>query len=160
MFAAGHPVPDENGAAAAHEVIAALQAADGPVLALISGGGSALLPAPVPPLTLADKAAVNTLLLGAGLDIGGMNLIRQQLSQLKGGGFLRLAAPQPVTALILSDVVGDDLSTIASVPTVAPRLTLLRFCVRRVCGISCLPPSVRIWNRHLKLRHCRRRRTG
>ena len=90
------------------------------MLALISGGGSALLPAPAAPLTLADKQAVNALLLASGLDITGMNLIRQQLSDLKGGGFLRQAAPHQVTALILSDVVGDDLSVIASGPTVAP----------------------------------------
>ena len=120
VMAAGHPVPDENGAMAARAVIAALRSADGPVLALISGGGSALLPAPAGALTLADKAVVNGLLLGSGLAIDRMNLIRQQLSDLKGGGFLRLAAPHPVTALILSDVVGDDLSAIASGPTVAP----------------------------------------
>lgn len=120
VFAAGHPVPDENGAAAALAVIDALQVAKGPVLALISGGGSALLPAPAGDLTLADKAAVNALLLGAGLEITAMNLIRQQLSDLKGGGFLRHAAPQQVTALILSDVIGDDLSAIASGPTVGP----------------------------------------
>ncbi len=120
VFAAGHPVPDENGAQAAQAVIAALRAAQGPVLALISGGGSALLPAPTAPLSLGDKAAVNALLLASGLDIRAMNLIRQHLSDLKGGGFLRLASPQPVMALILSDVVGDNLSTIASGPTVAP----------------------------------------
>ncbi|MBE0413976.1 DUF4147 domain-containing protein [Yoonia sp.] len=120
VFAAGHPVPDDNGAQAAQAVIAALRATDGPVLALISGGGSALLPAPATPLTLADKQQVNAVLLASGLDITGMNLIRQQLSDLKGGGFLRQAAPHPVTALILSDVVGDDLSVIASGPTVAP----------------------------------------
>ena len=120
VIAAGHPVPDTNGAAAAKAVIAALRAADGPVLALISGGGSALLPAPAGALTLADKAKVNEMLLGSGLDIVAMNLIRQQLSDLKGGGFLRHAAPQPVTALILSDVIGDDLSAIASGPTVGP----------------------------------------
>lgn len=120
VMAAGHPVPDAQGAAAAKAVIAALNAADGPVLALISGGGSALLPAPAGALSLADKAAVNDLLLGSGLDIVAMNLIRQQLSDLKGGGFLRHAAPQRVTALILSDVIGDDLSAIASGPTVGP----------------------------------------
>lgn len=120
VFAAGHPVPDENGAAAAQAVIAALADVQGPVLALISGGGSALLPAPAGDVTLADKAAVNALLLGAGLDITAMNLVRQQLSDLKGGGFLRHAAPQAVTALILSDVIGDDLSAIASGPTVGP----------------------------------------
>lgn len=120
VFAAGHPVPDENGVRAADAVIAALRAVDGPVLALISGGGSAMLPAPTSPLTLADKRHVNALLLASGLDITAMNLIRQQLSDLKGGGFLRQAAPHPVTALILSDVVGDDLAVIASGPTVAP----------------------------------------
>lgn len=120
VLAAGHPVPDENGAAAARAVIDALGRADGPVLALISGGGSALLPAPAGDLTLADKAAVNDLLLGGGLEITAMNLIRQQLSDLKGGGFLRHAAPWPVTALILSDVIGDDLSAIASGPTAGP----------------------------------------
>ena len=120
VMAAGHPVPDQNGADAAQAVIAALQGADRPVLALISGGGSALLPAPAGALTLADKAKVNDLLLGSGLDIVAMNLIRQQLSDLKGGGFLRHAAPQKVTALILSDVIGDDLSAIASGPTVGP----------------------------------------
>lgn len=120
VLAAGHPVPDDNGAQAAQAVIAALQAAHGPVLALISGGGSALLPAPAGALTLADKIVVNTLLLASGLDIRDMNLIRQQLSDLKGGGMLRHAAPHPVTALILSDVVGDDLSAIASGPTAPP----------------------------------------
>jgi hydroxypyruvate reductase len=120
VMAAGHPVPDENGAAAAKVVIAALRDAGGPVLALISGGGSALLPAPAGHLTLADKAQVNALLLASGLDITAMNMVRQQLSDLKGGGFLRNAAPHPVTALILSDVIGDDLSAIASGPTVGP----------------------------------------
>ncbi|MFN3664247.1 glycerate kinase [Yoonia sp.] len=120
VHAAGHPVPDESGARAAQAVITALHAVTGPVLALISGGGSALLPAPAGALTLADKVAVNDLLLGSGLDIRAMNLIRQQLSDLKGGGFLRHAAPHPVTALILSDVVGDDLAAIASGPTVGP----------------------------------------
>jgi len=118
VMAAGHPVPDQNGADAAKAVITALRAANGPVLALISGGGSALLPAPAGVLTLADKAQVNELLLRSGLNIVAMNMIRQQLSDLKGGGFLRQAAPQPVTALVLSDVIGDDLSAIASGPTV------------------------------------------
>ncbi len=120
VFAAGHPVPDENGAVAARAVIDALHSAGGPVLALISGGGSALLPAPAGALGLQDKSAVNEFLLGAGLDIRSMNLVRQQLSDLKGGGMLRAAAPQPVTALILSDVVDDDLAVIASGPTVHP----------------------------------------
>lgn len=119
VMAAGHPVPDERGLAAAARVKNALAATTGPVLVLVSGGGSALLPAPVPPVTLNDKAALNAVLLGAGLDIRAMNLVRQQVSELKGGGLLRLARG-PVRALILSDVVGDDLAVIASGPTVAP----------------------------------------
>ena len=122
VLAAGHPVPDENGLRAGQQVLQMLAqaGANDTVLVLVSGGGSALLPAPVPGLTLADKAAVNELLLGAGLDITEMNAVRQHLSALKGGGLLRAAAPARVTALILSDVIGDDLRVIASGPTVAP----------------------------------------
>ncbi|MEL7212654.1 MAG: DUF4147 domain-containing protein [Pseudomonadota bacterium] len=120
VFAASHPVPDAVGLQASAAVIAALKGNTRPVLALISGGGSALLPAPVDGVTLADKARVNALLLGSGADIVQTNLVRQQLSRLKGGGLTRHAAPQPVTALILSDVIGDDLRAIASGPTVSP----------------------------------------
>ena len=122
VYSAGHPVPDESGLMASRYVITKLQAlgANDRVLALISGGGSALMPAPVDGITLADKAELNRLLLGCGAEIGEMNLVRQQLSRLKGGGLLRLAAPAPVRALILSDVVGDDLRVIASGPTVGP----------------------------------------
>ena len=122
VMASGHPVPDENGRLAGEAVAELLQdaTAHDRVIALISGGGSALLPAPAPGLTLEDKAAVNRLLLANGYEITEINLIRQQLSRLKGGGMLRLAAPAPVTAFILSDVIGDDLRVIASGPTVAP----------------------------------------
>ena len=145
VWGAGHPVPDEAGAAAAQAVLAAVRGAGGPVLALVSGGGSALLPAPAGALTLADKAQVNRALLGAGLDIGQMNLIRQQLSDIKGGGLLRAAAPWPVTALILSDVVGDDLSTIASGPTVAPLgdAAAARALLQGAGLWDSLPPAVR-----------------
>jgi glycerate 2-kinase len=121
VLASGHPVPDAAGEAAAREVEALLGAA-GPadrVLALISGGGSAMLPAPVDGVSLAEKQEANRLLLGSGADITQTNLIRQALSRLKGGGWLR-ATRAPVTALILSDVPGDDLRVIASGPTVAP----------------------------------------
>ncbi|MFV2052925.1 glycerate kinase type-2 family protein [Aliiroseovarius sp. YM-037] len=122
ILRAGHPVPDQAGYNAAQRIIALLSevAENDRVVALISGGGSALIPAPAGDLTLGDKMAVNRLLLESGLDINVMNLVRQQLSDLKGGGFLRYAAPAPVTALILSDVIGDDLRAIASGPTVAP----------------------------------------
>lgn len=122
VMASGHPVPDENGAKAAFAVEAMLAdttSADR-VIALISGGGSALLPAPVEGVSLADKAATSRLLLGAGVDISQLNLVRQALSRLKGGGLLRAAHPAPVTGYILSDVIGDDLRVIASGLTVAP----------------------------------------
>ena len=149
VMAAGHPVPDANGAAAADAVLADLAVAEGPVLALISGGGSALLPAPVAGVSLADKAALNSLLLGAGLDITQMNLCRQQVSRIKGGGLLRAAAPHPVTALILSDVIGDDLSTIASGPTAPPIGTAAgAIAVLQGAGIwDAVPDSIR---RHLE----------
>lgn len=122
VLATGHPVPDARGAAAADAVEALLRGAtlQDRVLALVSGGGSALLPAPVAGITLDEKAAVNRLLLASGFEITEVNAVRQRLSRLKGGGFLQAAAPAPVTALILSDVIGDDLRVIASGPTVAP----------------------------------------
>jgi glycerate 2-kinase len=122
VLAAGHPLPDDAGIEAGRAVLSALDGAGmhDRVLALISGGGSALIPAPRAPLTLADKQAVNGLLLASGLDITAMNLVRQQLSELKGGGFLRHAAPAPVTALILSDVIGNELAAVASGPTLPP----------------------------------------
>jgi len=121
-MAGAHPVPDKTSAAAGRAVIDLLQSAkaNDHVVALISGGGSALMVSPAPGLTLTDKATVNTALLSSGLNINDMNLIRQQLSDLKGGGFLRHAYPAPVTAFILSDVIGDDLRAIASGPTVGP----------------------------------------
>lgn len=122
VIAGAHPVPDESSAAAGHAVLEFLAQtkAEDQVLALISGGGSALMVAPRAGLSLQDKSAANALLLASGLEITEMNLVRQQLSALKGGGLLRAAAPAPVHALLLSDVIGDDLRAIASGPTVAP----------------------------------------
>lgn len=121
-YAAGHPVPDGRGVIAglAVEKLLGEAGAGDVVLALISGGGSALLPGPVEGVTLAEKAEVNRLLLASGADIEDTNIVRQALSRFKGGGLLRLAAPAPVRSLILSDVVGDDLRVIASGPTVGP----------------------------------------
>ncbi|MEM7643146.1 MAG: DUF4147 domain-containing protein [Pseudomonadota bacterium] len=122
MVLGGHPVPDA-GSAEAGEALLGRAAALGPgqvALVLVSGGGSALAVAPVEGVSLADKAAVSRRLLGAGWDIAEMNLVRQNLSRLKGGGLARAAAPGRVEALILSDVVGDDPAAIASGPTVPP----------------------------------------
>ena len=122
MFKAGHPVPDDTGALASNRVISALLEAgeDDQVLFLISGGGSALLPAPVDGVNLEDKIALNKILLNNGLSIDEMNHVRQQVSKLKGGGVLKYAGGASVTSYILSDVIGNDLRVIASGPTVSP----------------------------------------
>lgn len=117
---ASHPVPDEAGHRAAAEILALAQSAgpDDLVLALISGGGSALMTLPVPPLTLNGKMQVNRLLLASGLTIEDMNKVRRRLSLVKGGGLARAAAPAGLVTLAISDVPGDDPAAIASGPTV------------------------------------------
>ncbi len=87
-------------------------------LVLISGGGSALLPAPCPPLTLEDKQAVTRFLMSHGADIVELNTVRKQLSSLKGGGLARASSAGQMITLIISDIVGDPLDMIASGPTV------------------------------------------
>lgn len=116
----GHPTPTA-GSLAAGEAIAALLTQTAPndvVIALISGGGSALAELPQAGVSLADLQQTNQLLLKSGAPIQAVNCVRQHLSQLKGGGLLRLAQPARVLALILSDVVGNPLPIIASGPTV------------------------------------------
>ncbi|XP_075403589.1 glycerate kinase [Tenrec ecaudatus] len=93
--------------------------ADDLLLVLISGGGSALLPAPIPPVTLEEKQMLTKLLAARGATIQELNTIRKALSQLKGGGLAQAAYPAQVVSLILSDVVGDPVEVIASGPTVA-----------------------------------------
>jgi len=119
MVEAGHPVPDARGEAAARELRAVAEGAgpDDLLLVLVSGGGSALTPAPVPPITLADKQTMTRLLLAAGANINQLNAIRKHCSLLKGGQLARAAAPARVHALLLSDVIGDPLDVIASGPT-------------------------------------------
>ena len=116
---AGHPVPDDRGLAASHRLLALAAAAtrDDLVVFLVSGGGSALTPAPVPPVTLAEKQALTRSLLGAGATIDELNAVRKHLSRLKGGLLARAAAPATVLTLALSDVIGDPLDVIASGPT-------------------------------------------
>ncbi len=125
VISAGHPLPNAAGLAAAQHVMTQLkQAQQGElVLVLISGGGSALLPAPVAPITLAEKIATTELLLKSAATIAEINCVRKHLSQLKGGQLVRLAAPADVHALILSDVLGDELASIASGMTVADTST-------------------------------------
>ena len=118
-FEAGHPVPDEAGVAGARRQLELLTdlAPDALVLGLFSGGGSALLPAPAEGLTLAEKQETTRLLLACGATIDEINALRKHLSAIKGGLLARAAAPARVVALMLSDVIGDPLDTIASGPT-------------------------------------------
>ncbi len=120
LLEAGHPVPDAAGLSASRRVAEILELAGRQdlVICLVSGGGSALLPAPAPGITLEDKMAATRLLLECGARINEINTVRKHLSFLKGGGFARLAAPARLLTLILSDVVGDPLDVIASGPTV------------------------------------------
>ncbi len=121
----GHPVPDSNGESGAARIaeIAGNAGADDLVVCLISGGASALLPLPAPPVTLAEKQQATKLLLNCGANIHEINCIRKHISLVKGGGLARLAYPATVLTLILSDVIGDDLDVIGSGPTVADRTT-------------------------------------
>ncbi|EYS97530.1 hydroxypyruvate reductase [Cupriavidus sp. SK-4] len=122
---AAHPVPDEAGARAAQRMVELVQGltADDLVLCLISGGGSALLAAPAPGLTLADKQAVNKALLKSGASIGEMNCVRKHLSALKGGRLALHCAPARVETLLISDIPGDDPTLIASGPTLPDATT-------------------------------------
>jgi hydroxypyruvate reductase len=116
---AGHPAPDAAGEAAARRMLALAREAgpDDLVLALISGGGSALLTLPAPGLALADKQAVNAALLRSGAPIAEINCVRKHLSAIKGGRLALAAAPARLFTLAISDVVGDDPTLIASGPT-------------------------------------------
>lgn len=125
MLEAGHPIPDARGVAAGEQIAALLEGAGEHdlVLALISGGGSALLTRPAPGVALEDIQRLTSLLLACGAAIEEINTLRRHLDTLKGGGLARLAAPAAVIALVLSDVVGDPLDVIASGPTVADPTT-------------------------------------
>ena len=126
VLQAAHPVPDRAGANAAAQILelAGGAGADDLVLFLLSGGASALLSLPAPGLTLAGKQAVTRALLAAGADIHAINAVRKHLSAVKGGRLAAAARPAHTTTLAVSDVAGDDPSTIGSGPTVADTTTL------------------------------------
>ncbi len=148
---ASHPVPDERSLSAAAELLALVEGAgEGDlVIVLISGGGSALLTAPAEGISLQDLAETNELLLRSGAVIQEINAVRKHLSRAKGGQLARLARPARVISLILSDVVGDPLDSIASGPTVPDPTTFVDAVeVLRRYGIwGQVPKSVR---RHLE----------
>jgi len=141
---AGHPVPDARGLAASARLLELARDAgeDVLVLFLVSGGGSALTPAPAPPVTLAEKREVTRLLLAAGAPIGELNAVRKHLSRFKGGQLARAAWPARVLTLALSDVIGDPLDVIASGPT-APDPTTFRDAldVLRARGLGARAPA-------------------
>lgn len=120
VLESAHPVPDENGLVASRRLLAAVAnlSADDLVIALISGGGSALLPSPPAGLTLADEIAVNRALLASGTPITAMNTVRKHVSTIKGGRLAACAWPARVVSLVVSDIPGDDPAMVASGPTV------------------------------------------
>lgn len=126
VIEAGHPIPDVESMAAAEralELAHGLGARDR-LIALISGGGSALMTLPVAGVSLADKRTVTQALLNSGATIGEINSVRKHLSAIKGGRLAVAAAPAHVTTLIISDIPGDDPSFVASGPTVIDHTTL------------------------------------
>lgn len=143
----GHPIPDQAGVEGTEKILSLLRQVDEQalVLCLFSGGGSALLPAPAEGLTLADKQETTRLLLACGASIGQLNAVRKHLSRIKGGLLARQAYPARIVSLLLSDVIGDPLDTIASGPTYPDATTFVdcsslidRYGLRRV-----LPAPVR-----------------
>jgi glycerate 2-kinase len=126
IIEASHPVPDSNSVLAATRIMGAVQglSPDDLVIAMISGGGSALLVSPAGHLSLEDKQAVNRALLASGATISEMNTVRKHLSCIKGGRLAAAAHPARVVTLVISDVPGDDLSEVASGPTVAAGATM------------------------------------
>ena len=127
---AGHPVPDENGIAGAQKIYQLASSADAKslVICLISGGGSALMPFPVNGISLENKQETTRILLACGATIHEINTIRKHLSVIKGGGLAKAVYPATLITLILSDVVGDDLDSIASGPCV-PDLSTFKDCL-------------------------------
>ncbi len=143
----GHPLPNRAGERSTWELMKRITAASAHshIICLISGGASSLLVAPLPPVRLADKRLVGEMLIRSGADIGEINVVRKHLSAVKGGRLLRLAAARRVTTLILSDVVGDDPSTVGSGPSVADDSTWTdsRRVLEKYRLIDELPASVR-----------------
>lgn len=151
LVEAAHPVPDENGVQGTQRIIELLKNAKEKdlVICLISGGGSALLIAPSAGITLKEKQKLTDLLLRSGASIQEINAVRKHISQVKGGRLAQLAYPAKILSLILSDVVGDRLDSIASGPT-APDNTTFSDCLnvlKKYELFEKVPESIR---RHLK----------
>ena len=143
---AAHPVPDARGLETTARMLKLVGelGEDDFVLALVSGGGSALLVQPAGAITLAEKQAVNDALLASGAPIGEMNIVRKHLSRVKGGQLAAAAWPARVLALMISDIPGDDPALIASGPTLGDASTPADARAILTAGTSpCRPPSRR-----------------
>lgn len=125
VLEAAHPVPDQAGLTASRRLLDQVRglSEDDLVVALISGGGSALLPSPAGGLTLADEIAVNEALLASGAPIAAMNTVRKHVSSIKGGRLAVAAFPARVVSLVVSDIPGDNPALVASGPTVPDAAT-------------------------------------
>ncbi len=142
---AGHPVPDQNGVEGAKAVLELLFEAGERdlVFSLISGGGSALLPQPIEPITLAEKQEITRKMLACGATIDEINALRKHISSSKGGQMARAAHPATVVNLMLSDVVGDKMDVIASGPFVPDRSTFEDVIqVLKKYGLKDIPETV------------------
>jgi glycerate 2-kinase len=146
VYEGEHPVPGDGSVRAGEAVLRVAEnlTADDTVLMLISGGGSALLEAPVDGVTLDEIAMTTDRLLAAGADIRALNAVRRCLSRVKGGRLAAAIAPARVVNLVLSDVLGNPLPVIASGPTVAPEPvhTDVGRIVERLVGVGGLPEAV------------------
>lgn len=142
---ASHPVPDEASERATRRILDLVSGAgEGDlVLALISGGGSALLALPAPGITLSDKQSISTALLRSGASIGQLNVVRKHLSAIKGGRLAAAAHPAATHALLISDVPGDDPAVIASGPTVPEGSTPADALAVLAAFDVAVPPAVR-----------------
>ena len=129
VIEAAHPVPDENSLRAGSRILQLAESLNEQDLfiCLLTGGASSLLVSPQPGISLADLQKLNARLLTCGADIHEMNTLRKHVSNIKGGALARTASPATVVSLIVSDVVGDDLSAIASGPT-SPDSSTYRDC--------------------------------
>jgi hydroxypyruvate reductase len=147
VLEAAHPVPDQAGLAASEALFAAVAGltADDLVVALVCGGGSALLPCPPGDLTLADEAALNRALLASGAPISVMNAIRKQVSGIKGGRLAAACHPARVVSLVVSDVPGDDPAQVASGPTVPDLVSREEARAMVAAWRIDLPPKVANW---------------
>jgi len=133
----GHPLPDRYGWQATRRIVKLLSRTNGNdlIIFLLSGGGSSLLVSPVSGISLKDKIKLTDQLLRCGANIKEINAIRKHISQVKGGRLAQLAQPSPVLTLILSDVIGDRLDSIASGPT-APDRTTFSECLRSFINMN------------------------